>query len=129
VSLSQEPAFSVLKNELVCGYRDISKESFAGFSGKHDVGGQAINTTNGAGPTNLQTFLMAPDGTVLHCLPGYWSPSDLVSEIEFAGRLYDVWSDQKLSSSQKNNLFSSMHLSHIKRASIPDGQQKSYAEL
>ncbi len=113
VSLSQEPAFSVLKDELVCGYRDISREAYAGFSGKHEVGGNAINTSNGAGPTNLQTFLMASDGTVLTCLPGYWAPQDLVREIEFAGRLHDVWTSPKMTRTQKQNSFRQMHLAHI----------------
>lgn len=113
MSLSQEPALSVLKNELVCGYRDISKEKYAGFSGKHEVGGNAINTTNGAGPHNLQTFLLASDGTVLHCLPGYWAPQDLVREVQFAGRLYDVWNDPRLSVTQKDQLFRQMQIAHI----------------
>ncbi|MBZ0186669.1 MAG: hypothetical protein K8F91_10505, partial [Candidatus Obscuribacterales bacterium] len=65
VSLSQEPALSVLQNELICGYRDIKSEPYAGFSGSHPLGSNAINTTNGAGPHNLQTFLLASDGTVM----------------------------------------------------------------
>jgi len=97
----------------VCGYKDISNEAFAGFSGRHEVGGNAINTSNGAGPTNLQTFLLASDGTVLTCLPGFWSSVDLVSEIEFANRLQNVWSNPKLSHAQKNSMFSQMHLAHI----------------
>lgn len=113
VSLSEEPAFSVLKNELVCGYRDISKESYAGFSGKHEVGGNAIKTTNGAGPHNLQTFLLAADGTVLHCLPGYWNPKDLVREVEFAARLHDVWTNPSMPVSQKKQLFRNMQLAHV----------------
>ncbi len=113
MSLSQEPALSVLKNELVCGYRDISKESYAGFSGKHDPDGNAVATTNGAGPHNLQTFLLASDGTVLHCLPGYWNPQDLVREIEFAGRMNDVWRNQSLSVTQKKQMGSRMQLAHV----------------
>ena len=119
MSLSQEPAYSVLKNELVCGYRDISKESYAGFSGKHEVGGKAIKTTNGAGPHNLQTFILASDGTVLHCLPGYWAPQDLVGEVEFAARLHDVWTDRTLSITQKRQKFSEMHLAHVDEHSHP----------
>jgi len=118
VSLSQEPAFSTLKNYLVCGYKDISNESFAGFSGKHEVGGNAINTSNGAGPTNLQTFLLSSDGTVLSCLPGFWNPVDLVSEIEFANRLNNVWTNPKMSHTQKNNYFKQMHLAHINEHSF-----------
>lgn len=113
VSLSQEPALSVLKSELVCGYKDISNESYAGFSGSHKVGEQAISTTNGAGPHNLQSFIMASDGTVMHCLPGYWNPSDLVREVEFAGRLHDLWTRNDLSRTQKNQYYKAMQLNHI----------------
>lgn len=114
VSLSEEPAFSILKDELVCGYRDISKEPWAGYSGKHEVGGNAINTSNGAGPHNLQTFIMASDGTVLTCLPGYWAPQDLVYEIDFASRLNDIYANPKYGPAQRRLMFRSMHLAHIK---------------
>lgn len=113
VSLSEEPAFSVLKDELVCGYRDISRESWAGYSGRHDVDGNAINTSNGAGPKNLQTFILGSDGTVLTCLPGFWAPQDLVSEIEFASRLNDVHTNPKYGPAQKRLKFRAMHIAHI----------------
>lgn len=113
MSLSQEPALSVLKNELVCGFRDISKEPYAGFSGKHEIGGNAVQTTNGAGPHNLQTFLLASDGTVLHCLPGFWQPQDLVREVEFAGRLDDVYRNPRISPAQKKQMFRDMQLAHV----------------
>lgn len=113
VSLSQEPAHSVLKDEVVCGYRDISSEPYSGFSGSHKVGGNAINTTNGAGPHNLQTFLLASDGTVMHCLPGYWNPSDLVREVAFAARIHDLYTDPRYSSTQKKQLFQKMQMAHI----------------
>ncbi len=103
----------MLKNELVCGYRDISKERYAGFSGKHDPDGNAVATTNGAGPHNLQTFLLSSDGTVLHCLPGYWSPKDLVREVEFAGRLDDLWKNPGYSTSQKKQMYREMQLAHV----------------
>ncbi|MBP7861755.1 hypothetical protein KA183_08750 [bacterium] len=117
MSLSEEPAFSLLKDELVCGYRDISKEPWAGYSGRHEVGGNAIHTTNGAGPHNLQTFILASDGTVLTCLPGFWAPQDLVSEVEFAARLSDVYSNPKYGPAQRRLMFRSMHIAHIKEHS------------
>jgi len=79
--------------------------------------GNAINTTNGAGPHNLQLFILSPDGRVLSCLPGYWNASDLVSEMQLAYQLYDVWRNPKLSLSQKDQLFSQMHLAHIEQHS------------
>jgi hypothetical protein len=114
VSLSQEPAFSTLKNELVCGSRDITGEPYAGMSGRHDTFGNAVATTNGAGPHNVQMFFLSADGTVLNVLPGYWCPEDLVTEVQFSKQLNQVWQNQALSRAQKNAMFSEMHLAHAR---------------
>ena len=115
MSLSSDPAFSALKNNFVCGYRDISDQPYAGLSGRHEPDGNAINTTNGAGPHNIQMFILSPDGVVLSCLPGYWNSSDLVREMQLAYQLYDVWRNPSLSRSQKDALFRQMHLAHIQQ--------------
>jgi hypothetical protein len=112
VSLSQEPALSTLKNYMVCGYKDISGEPYAGMSGRHDRDGNAVQTTNGAGPHNIQMFIMSGDGTVLTCLPGYWAPQDLVYEVQFANQLNKVWTDPHLSRAQKDQTFTQLHLAH-----------------
>ena len=104
MSLSQEPAFSTLKNYFVCGTRDISNEPYAGLSGSHDVSGNAVDTTNGAGPHNLQLFILSADGTVLTCLPGYWHSQDLLTEMQFASQLNQVWLNPKLSRGQKDQI-------------------------
>lgn len=113
MSLSQEPALSALQADFVCGVKDITGEPYAGRSGIHNTYGNAVQTTNGAGPHNIQLFVLAPDGTVLHCLPGYWSPQDLAYELEFAGKLNQVWQDKSLSKPQKDDLFKRMHLAHM----------------
>lgn len=82
------------------------------MSRKHEQDGQAIKTTNGAGPHNLQLFMLAADGTVLHCLPGYWSPQDLVREMGLAWQLNQVWTDPSLTRAQKDAVFRQMHLAH-----------------
>jgi hypothetical protein len=112
VSLSKDPAFSVLKEHFICGYRDITNEPYSGMSGWHETDGNAIKTTNGAGPRNLQLFMMTPDGIVLHCLPGYWDAQDLVHELELAWELNNVWKDPVLTVSQKNGMFSQMQVAH-----------------
>jgi hypothetical protein len=56
--------------------------------------------------------MLSPDGTVLHCLPGYWDPRDLVFEMRLAWQLNQVWTDPSLSRSQKDQLFRQMHLAH-----------------
>jgi len=114
VSLSNEPVFSLLKDQFICGYKDIEGKGYAGSSGKHLPTGQAVDTSNGAGPHNIQIFVLAADGTVLHCLPGYWHAEDLATELQFAQQLNKVWQDQKLSIQQKDQLFSQMQLAHLK---------------
>ncbi len=113
MSLSQEPAFSYLKQNFVCGAKDIENEPYCGVSGRHAPDGKGIVTTNGAGPHNLQLFMMAPDGTVLHCLPGYWAPQDLTRELQFGMQLLRIYQDPRLTQGQKNRMFSQMHLAHI----------------
>ena len=113
MSLPEEPAFSELKTKFVCGTKDIENEPYCGKSGRHAPDGKAINTTNGAGPHNLQLFVLAPDGTVLHCLPGFWAAADLVQELQLGEQLYKVWKDPKLTRGQKNQMFSRMQMSHI----------------
>ncbi|HEY9788565.1 MAG TPA: hypothetical protein V6D17_24460, partial [Candidatus Obscuribacterales bacterium] len=113
MSLSSEPAFSVLRENFICGVKDITGEKYAGVSGQHLPTGNAALTTNGAGPHNLQTFVLASDGTVLTCLPGFWYAQDLVRELDLAVKLNDVWTNQSLSRSQKNAMFRQMHLAHL----------------
>ncbi len=113
MSLSQDPAFSKLKDEFVCGYKDISRARYAGASGKHMPSGNAVDTTNGAGPHNIQMFVLSSDGTVLTVLPGYWHAPDLVTELSFAQQLNDVWTNPTLTRQQKDQLFHDLHLQHI----------------
>ena len=61
----------------------------------------------------MQLFMLSPDGTVLHCLPGYWDPRDLSQEMKFAWQLNKVYTDSTLNRSQKNQLFQQMQLAHI----------------
>lgn len=112
MSLSQDPAFTALKDYFVCGTQDITNEPYCGISGRHEVDGKAVNTTNGAGPHNIQMFMLSADGTVLTCLQGYWNSSDLVSEMGLANQLNQVWLNPSLSRAQKNQMFSQMHLAH-----------------
>jgi hypothetical protein len=79
------------------------------------VSGKAVRTSNGAGPHNIQLFMLASDGTVLNCLPGFWSAQDLPVEMKFAYELNQVWQDKTLSTSQKNEKFKTMQLAHIQQ--------------
>ena len=80
----------MLKNQFVCGYHNIANEHYAGASGKHQVDGNAVDTSNGAGPHNIQIFVLSADGIVLTCLPGYWHSQDLADELKLAQTLNQV---------------------------------------
>lgn len=95
------------------------KDPYSGNSGIHPATGPAVTTTNGAGPRNLQLFIMAQDGTVVHCMPGYWNPNDLNAELDFADRLHRVWMDHSITEPQKKALFAQEQLRHIQTHS-PD---------
>jgi hypothetical protein len=113
VTLSNDILLNVLKKQFVCGFRNIKGEPYAGKSGKHDPDSPAVLTTNGAGPHNVQIFMLSSDGTVLHCLPGYWCPEDLVREMQFAGNLNRIWQNRTLSLERKQKLFQLANLQDI----------------
>ena len=101
----------------------------------HSVEGPAVDTSNGAGPHNNQLFVLATDGTVLTCLPGYWNSEDLAEELEFAEKLNAVWKDRSIFRREKEMKFSEMHLAHIsdhskamKRRSRMQGFDKKFEE-
>lgn len=113
MSLSSPQVIKALQDNFVCATRDITGESYAGVSGRHEVKGKAVRTTNGAGPHNIQMFMLAADGTVLHCLPGYWAPADIVPEMELAKKLNAVW-NSNYSLQQKRQEFYRLQLAHAR---------------
>lgn len=90
-------------------------ESYAGNSGTHKPTGNAVDTTNGAGAHNIQIFAMNPDGTVVHCLPGFWSAQDLVGELTLARKLNDVYMNHELSAELKSKQFAALQMEHIRQ--------------
>jgi hypothetical protein len=116
----------MIRNQFVCGYKNIYKEPYAGNSGVHPMNSSAVLTTNGAGPHNVQIFVLSEDGTVLHCMPGYWNPNDLASELALAQKLNSVWLDHSISKDQKATIFKKMQLEHI---ALHTEEEKSRSHL
>lgn len=114
MTLSDDRVYEKLSKDFVLGYKNITGEKYSGRSGKYDCEDAAVYTTNGAGPRNLQLFIMNKEGIVLTCLPGFWAAEDLLCEIDFALGLDKIWSDKNLSSDDKNKLFKQAHLNHTK---------------
>ena len=116
MSLSNDAVLNVLKNQFVCGFKNITGEAYAGKSGHHDTDAPAVVTTNGAGPHNVQMFILNTDGIVLHCLPGYWAPHDLLFEMRFAAGLDRLWRNPGLDDAAKRDLFKKANLTVIRQA-------------
>jgi hypothetical protein len=51
------------------------------------------NFPNGGGSENVGTLFAAPDGKVLHLLPGCWDPEIYREEVDFVLRLRDAMLD------------------------------------
>ena len=114
VTLSDDRVFSTLRSQFVVGFRNIEDEPYCGKSGEHDPNEAAIWTSNGAGPRNTQLFFIDPDGTVLHCLMGFWAPEDLLCEIDFAKAISKLYHDGNRSHEQKVAAFQSAQMQHLK---------------
>jgi hypothetical protein len=112
VTLSNDTLIRTLNTQFVCGFRNIKDEPYCGKSGQHDPNTPAVLTTNGAGSHNVQIFVLASDGTVLHCLPGFWSPADLLYELKFAQSLNRIRTDTYLSQETKEKRFKQANLKH-----------------
>lgn len=113
VSLPNEPVFSLLKSDFVVGWKNIIKEKYVGESHGYKPDQTSVGTTNGAGPHNVQMFVLSPDGIVLHALPGFWHPEDLASELRFAQLLWGLWKDPRYTVEEKRTLYSVLQLAEL----------------
>ncbi len=118
MTLSHDVLIRTLNREFVCGFKNIKDEPYCGKSGKHDPNTPAVVTTNGAGPHNVQIFILNADGIVLHCLPGFWTPDDLLYELQFAQALNRLWKEPQLSREAKDKRFTAANLLHAAHHSL-----------
>ncbi len=114
VSLPNENVMALLRTSFVVGWTNIQKASHVGMSHGYRCNQTAVGTTNGAGGRNVQLVVLAADGTVLHVLPGFWHPDDLVRELRFAQDLYRLWGDSSLDRPAKERYCAAMHRAHVR---------------
>lgn len=105
--------FSQLQSEWIVGWKNIVKQDYVGESHGYTCEQTSVGTTNGAGPHNVQLFLLSPDGVVLHCLPGFWHPEDLGRALKFGQRLLALWQDPVLSPAEKRARFPQLQLAEL----------------
>ncbi len=58
-------------------------------------------------------FVLSPDLVVLHALPGFWHPEDLVDELQLAKRVARLWEDGNKNRETKEKMFRRMHRRHV----------------
>lgn len=110
MTLADETVQQILSERFVVGWHNIWREAWVGQSHGYRPDQSAVGTTNGAGGRNMQVFVLAPDATVLHALPGFWHPEDFAHELRFAAALADLWQDDTLSRERKDAMFAMVHL-------------------
>lgn len=95
----------MLQSDFEVGWFDIKREDYVGYSSGYSYKGHcAVGTTNGAGPRNVQIFILSSDKVVLHALPGFWAPEDLARELQFAKVLHRLWEDDNRTLAEKRDM-------------------------
>jgi hypothetical protein len=113
VSLPDEAVFPLLEREFVLGWFNTEREWWVGESFGYSRQQSAVGTSNGAGPHNVQIFVLSPDLVVMHALAGYWHPEDLVRELRLGLALYALWRDDR-SLGEKYTMYKRMQLAAVR---------------
>jgi len=115
VSLPNEEVMDLLQDRFVVGFANIEKDKHVGLSHGYRPNQTAVGTTNGAGGRNVQLVVLAGDGTVLHVLPGFWHPEDLVEELRLALEIHRLYTDDAIKQPARDTMFAALHRSHLRR--------------
>lgn len=107
----------MLQEDFVVGWKNNEREDYCGTSRGYARTQTALGTTNGAGGHNVQIFVLSPDLVVLHALPGFWHPEDLVAELQFAKVLDQLWRDDGRTRAQKETMWKRLHRTELRRQS------------
>lgn len=114
MTLPNETVLDLLKKDFVVGWKNIKNEYYAGQSHGYSRSQSSVGTTNGAGPHNVQIFVLSPELVVLHALPGFWHPDDLARELRFAKVLFRLWRDDTRTQAEKERMFSRLQLAEAR---------------
>lgn len=107
-------------------WKNIRRADFVGYSRGYGKTQSALTTTNGAGGRNVQMFVLTPDGVVLHALPGYWHPEDLLRELRFGQVIARLWDDPGKTREQKERMFRLLHIAELRRQPAETFQRSAW---
>jgi hypothetical protein len=104
----------LLQSDFELTWKNIKNTDFVGYSRGYHKKRCAVGTTNGAGPHNVQIFVLTPDEVVLHALPGFWHPEDLARELRLAQSLFKLWKSKSYTVAQKRRMFRRIQLNAVR---------------
>jgi len=109
ITLANETVLAKLRERFVLGRADLEAAPHVGVSNGYRPDQTALGATNGAGGRNLQLVVLAADGTVVHAVPGFWHPLDLLPELELARHLHDLHGSPDHTAAQKLAMARTLH--------------------
>lgn len=115
MTLPNNDVIDFIGSRFILAHKNIEKAKHVGMSQGYSKSQSAVGTTNGAGPRNVQFLILAADETVLHALPGFWHPEDLIPELQLAFEINRLYLDEQKSSNQKAKMYEMLHNSHMRR--------------
>ena len=115
MTLPNDDIVQFLDGRFVLSHRNIEKDAHVGWSHGYKPTQKAVGTTNGAGPRNVQFLVLSHDETVLHALPGFWHPEDLIRELTLALEVDRLYRDEQLHYDQKHGMLRLLHRSFLRR--------------
>ncbi|MFT4514994.1 MAG: hypothetical protein ACI89X_002525 [Planctomycetota bacterium] len=115
VTLPDNDVIDFIGTRFILAHRNIEKDEHVGMSHGYSPSQSAVGTTNGAGPRNVQFLILAADATVLHALPGFWHPEDLIPELQLAFEINRLYLDEQKTYDQKATMYEMLHKSHMRR--------------
>lgn len=115
MTLANPEVLTTLARDYVVGWKNIEREPWRGESRGYTRNQTALGTSNGAGARNVQIFVLSPDLVVLHALPGFWHPDDLLAELRFAQLADRLWRDDARTRAQKAAMLARLHRAHVDR--------------
>jgi hypothetical protein len=114
ITFSNDLVLEQLRDKFVLGRGNIERELHVGLSHGYRRDQTAFGTTNGTGGRNVQMVFLAADGAVLHVLPGFWHPLDLLAELQLVHQLHGLYGSGDHAPAQKLAMAATMHRAFLR---------------
>ena len=115
VTFSDDGIVKALGDKFVCAW--VNRRPDLKFKdGLYSKGWRPRNLPNGTAVTNVTSVFAAPDGTVIHAMPGYLDVAGFKRHLEFAQELQARLYDPAVKKDDRPRLYAEAHLEAAKVA-------------